>query len=158
MATGASFLYALFAPVCHQIPGRSFTFCGFPLAVCARCLGIYSGFLAGLAVYPAARGFSRVAVPGIWLFLLFSVPIGFDFVGGVLGLWASPNALRFATGLVWGLLLPFYFLTGTAELLLWRAARRRRAGSGRGPDKGAPAARLPDSEQGLDCRGQINVK
>ena len=121
---GASFLYAAFAPVCHQIPGRSFSFCGYPLAVCARCLGIYAGFLAGLAAYPFVRGFSRIALPAGRAFVLLSIPIGLDFAGGVFGLWNSPNGLRFATGLVWGALLPFYFLTGTAELLLWRAARR----------------------------------
>jgi uncharacterized membrane protein len=124
MDASASFLYALFAPVCHQIPSRSFSFCGFPLAVCARCLGIYAGFLAGLSAYPFVRGFSRISVPAGRLFLLLSLPIGLDFAGGVFGLWNSPNGLRFATGLVWGVLLPFYFLTGTAELLLWRVARR----------------------------------
>ena len=119
----ASFLYAVFAPVCHQIPGRSFFFRGFPLAVCARCLGIYAGALAGLVAYPFVRGFSRVGLPATRLFLLLSLPIGLDFSGGLLGLWSSPNGLRAATGFAWGLILPFYFVTGVAELLMWRAGR-----------------------------------
>ena len=125
---GASFLYALFAPVCHQLPGRSFFFRGFPLAVCARCLGIYVGSLAGLVLYPFIRGFSRIALPAGRLFLLASFPIGLDFAGGLLGLWSSPNELRFATGLLWGPILPFYFITGVTEFLLWRTGRRKPSG------------------------------
>lgn len=145
---GASFLYALFAPVCHQIPGRSFFFRGFPLAVCARCLGIYVGSLAGLVLYPFIRGFSRIALPAGRLFLLASSPIGLDFAGGLLGLWNSPNGLRFATGLLWGPLLPFYFIAGVTELLLWRTGRRK-------PSGGLPGTR---PGPGLDNRGEKNVK
>ena len=46
--TGAArLLYAVFSPVCHQIPGRCFALRGLPLAVCGRCLGVYAGFAAG---------------------------------------------------------------------------------------------------------------
>jgi uncharacterized membrane protein len=121
----ASFLYTLFSPICHQIPSRSFFFHGFPLAVCGRCLGIYGGFLAGLVGYPFVRGFSTISLPPARLFFLLSVPVGIDFAGGVLGLWSSSNGFRFATGLLWGVLLPFYFITGVSELLLWRAEKRR---------------------------------
>ncbi|HKD76997.1 MAG TPA: DUF2085 domain-containing protein, partial [Ktedonobacterales bacterium] len=34
-------LHGGFALVCHQQPGRSFWIFGAPVAVCARCLGIY---------------------------------------------------------------------------------------------------------------------
>jgi uncharacterized membrane protein len=118
----AAVLYALFAPVCHQIPGRSFFFRGFPLAVCGRCLGIYAGFLGGLALYPFLRGFSQLALPPTRLFLALSLPIGIDGAGEGLRLWSTPIGLRFATGIVWGLLLPFFFVTGVSELLIWRRA------------------------------------
>ena len=122
-AAAASFLYAVFAPVCHQIPSRSFFVRGFPLAVCARCLGIYAGALAGLLAYPFVRGFSRIGLPAGRLFLLLSLPISLDFAGGAFGLWSSPNGLRAATGFAWGLILPFYFVTGVVELVLWRSGR-----------------------------------
>jgi len=135
--TAAAFLYAFFAPLCHQLPARSFAFCGYPLAVCARCLGIYAGFLAGLVLYPSVRGFARLAVPSGRLFLLLSLPIGLDYAGGFVGAWASPMGVRLATGLLWGSLLPFYFLTGLGELALRRAARKGRpARPGAGADKG----------------------
>jgi uncharacterized membrane protein len=118
----SSVLYAMFSPVCHQIPERSFFFHGFPLAVCGRCLGVYTGFLAGLLAYPAVRGFRKVALPSLPLFAVFSLPIGLDFAGGLLGLWSSPIWLRFATGFLWGTPLPFFFVTGLAELFGRRRA------------------------------------
>jgi uncharacterized membrane protein len=36
-----------FAAVCHQRPERSFVLWGAPLAVCARCTGIYAGAVLG---------------------------------------------------------------------------------------------------------------
>jgi len=120
----ARFVYAVFAPVCHQIPGRCFALDGHPLAVCGRCLGIYAGFAAGLLAYPLARGFSRTALPPVRLFLLLTLPMAADGAAGVLGLWRSPVGLRFATGFAWGTVLPFYFVTGVADLV---RARRERA-------------------------------
>lgn len=121
----AGFLYALFSPTCHQIPERCFSLRGYPLAVCGRCLGVYLGFLGGLLAYPFVRGFSKLELPRARTFLLFSVPIGVDGLAGILGLWASPIGLRLATGSLWGTILPFYFITGVAELVVSRKARAR---------------------------------
>ena len=122
----AGFLYALFSPTCHQLPGRCFSLHGSPLAVCGRCLGVYLGFLGGLLAYPFVRGFSRLELPRARNFLLFSVPIGVDGLAGILGLWASPIGLRFATGFLWGTILPFYFITGVAGLIIERRGMRAR--------------------------------
>lgn len=51
---GGTTVYAAAALVCHQLPERSFHFAAGPVAVCARCLGLYAGALAGLFV-PIAR-------------------------------------------------------------------------------------------------------
>ena len=40
-------LQQFFSRVCHQEPARSFFLFGTPVAVCARCLGIYLGAAAG---------------------------------------------------------------------------------------------------------------
>lgn len=53
-----------FSPVCHQDPARSFWLLGAPVAVCARCLGIYLGAALG-AWIPAPR---RVLLSGWALF------------------------------------------------------------------------------------------
>jgi uncharacterized membrane protein len=120
----APFLYAVFSPICHQIPGRSFFISGFPMAVCGRCFGIYAGFLAGVLLYPFVRGFRRLALPSARLFVLASLPAGLDVLLGLSGVWQSPIGVRFATGLVWGSLLPFYFITGVAELVLGLTGRK----------------------------------
>ncbi len=121
----ARFVYAVFAPVCHQIPGRCFVLDGHPLAVCGRCLGIYAGFAAGVILYPFARGFSRISLPPIRIFLLLTLPMALDAAGGILGAWKSPIGLRFATGFAWGTVLPFYFVTGLADVFQKRKERRK---------------------------------
>ncbi len=120
----ARFVYAVFAPLCHQIPSRSFALNGHPLAVCGRCLGIYAGFAAGIVLYPLLRGFSRISLPSIGLFLTLTVPMALDGGGGVIGAWRSPIGLRFATGFAWGTLLPFYFITGLVDFVRTRRERR----------------------------------
>ena len=114
----APLIYSCFSTVCHQIPFRSFHLFGFPLAVCARCLGIYAGFLGGLVLYPFQRGFSSVRLPKPAFFLIVSAPIALDAIASRLGFWPGSNIFRFATGFLWGSILPFYFLTGLGELAL----------------------------------------
>jgi uncharacterized membrane protein len=128
----ARLLYAVFAPVCHQIPERCFTFHGHPLAVCGRCLGVYAGFAAGLALYPLIRGFSRLSLPPARLFLISVLPLAVDGLAGFLGLWASPIGVRFVTGLFWGALLPYYFVPGLSDLVLTRRRRRPAPGLEKG--------------------------
>jgi uncharacterized membrane protein len=41
-----------------------------------------------------------------------------DAAGNLLGIWTSLNAVRFLTGIVWGLILPFYFLVGLLDYIL----------------------------------------
>jgi len=122
-AGAARFIYAAFSPICHQVPGRCFTFHGQPLAVCGRCLGIYTGFAAGLVLYPFVRGFSKLELPSARFFMLLTLPMAIDGAAGVLGVWESPIRVRFVTGVVWGTVLPFFFLTGLADLFL---AKRRK--------------------------------
>ena len=47
-------IWQFFSPVCHQDSARSFWILGAPVAVCARCLGIYLGAAVG-AWIPAPR-------------------------------------------------------------------------------------------------------
>lgn len=126
----AALVYALYSPVCHQIPSRCFHLFGQPLAACARCLGIYSGFLVGLGIFPLFQGFRRLRLPRTATFLFVSAPIVFDTLGNFVRLWTTPNSLRFATGLLWGTILPFYFVPGIADLFLagkYRLNSRRRS-------------------------------
>ncbi len=112
----SSLIYAVFAPVCHQIPSRSFAAAGHPFAVCARCFGVYAGFLAGAAAYPLIRRpRSEAKPPSLAALVVFTLPIGIDFAANLAGAWTSSNAVRFATGAVWGMVLPFLWVPGIAD-------------------------------------------
>jgi uncharacterized membrane protein len=90
----------LFAPVCHQAPGRSLWLNGAPMAVCERCFGLYSGLWLGVLA-----GF------------LLNVPVRVLRIVGTLAcvvlladvIWGELPVLRVGTGLwvgwIGGLLL-----------------------------------------------------
>ena len=110
-----SFLYTAFSPVCHQIPERCFFLWGFPLAVCSRCTGIYTGILIGLILFAVTNRFSSISVPQTGLFILLSIPLFIDTAGNLLHLWKTSAWMRFAIGSVWGVILPFFFVPGLSE-------------------------------------------
>ncbi len=115
-----NFAYLIFAPICHQIPARSFFLFGHPLAVCGRCLGIYFGFLGGMGLFAFRRGFSITTLPRIRTFFLATSPLVFDGIGNFFHLWSTPHWIRFLTGFLWGLILPFYFITGVSDYFIQR--------------------------------------
>ncbi|NOR14503.1 MAG: DUF2085 domain-containing protein [Candidatus Aminicenantes bacterium] len=109
-------IYAIFSPTCHQIPSRCLTLYGNPLAVCTRCLGIYIGFFLGTCLFPVLRGLSSESLPKAKILILMSLPIVIDTAANVVSPWASPHWLRLATGLIWGAILPFYFIPGVTDI------------------------------------------
>lgn len=119
-ARGASLisyvLYGSFQMVCHQMPERSFHLDGHPLAVCARCFGLYAGALFGLLFYPLARSLRRVDVPHRNWLILAAVPTSVDFALGVLGLWENTHWSRFLTALTLGVASAFYIAPGLVDL------------------------------------------
>ncbi len=84
-----------FSVVCHQDPARSFWIAGAPVAVCARCLGIYLGAAVGAWIRIShARALRFVAIAAAVNFL--------DAVGELLGLHTNWMVVRFAFGLALG--------------------------------------------------------
>lgn len=123
-------LYRSFAAVCHQIPARSYRLCGFPLAVCARCTGIYAGAFVGLCVYPLVRRLSSNELPPRRWLLLAVLPTAVDFVGGTCGLFTNTHPSRLLTGAVAGCAAAFYImpmLMGMSAGLIWPHILRRPA-------------------------------
>jgi len=127
----AQAVYKLFGAACHQIPERSFHLWGFPLAVCARCAGLYVGAAAGFLAYPLLRRpLARTDAPRRAWLLLAAVPTTLDFLLGVTGLWENTHASRFSTALLLGAAASFFILPGLAdlftrgpkELLRWSSA------------------------------------
>jgi uncharacterized membrane protein len=121
-------LYRCFQLACHQQPERSFHASGFPLAVCARCTGLYAGALAGLSLYPLARSLARTDAPWRGWLLWAAVPASVDFLLGVTGLWENTHWSRLLTALPLGAVAAFYILPGLVELARPGALRTPRAG------------------------------
>ena len=108
--------YAFFGAVCHQMPERSFYLHGHPLAVCARCAGLYAGCAAGLLLYPLARPLGARHMPErAWLFAA-AVPTALDFSLGLLGVWENTHLSRSLTGALLGAVTAFYVMPGLMDL------------------------------------------
>jgi len=84
-----------FALVCHQRPERSFWIFGAPVAVCARCLGIYVGAAIGLLVRTSRVVALRMVVAATALNLVD----GLTEIAGLHGNWME---VRFGLGLMLG--------------------------------------------------------
>ena len=109
----------LFTPMCHQLPARSWHVDGVALAVCHRCFGIYAALPLGALTFGAMRpwraALRRHAKP-VFIGAL-TVP-GVDWIGGVLGVWASSAVVQSSTGAFFGLAAGYYLAQAFSEMLL----------------------------------------
>lgn len=95
--------------LCHQLPERSYFFQGVQLPLCARCSGIYLGFVLALLLLlilyrknPRKGGFS------IGLYVVGSVFAGLMILDGFssyLGFRETTNLIRLLTGSAFGVTL-----------------------------------------------------
>ena len=93
-----------FSTLCHQMPDRSFWIGGQPMAVCSRCFGIYSGFLAGWLLLPllAISGvLKNISIKNILLGIIVLNLI--DILGNLLGFWQNTLVSRVVFGELAGL-------------------------------------------------------
>ena len=98
---------------CHQLPERSFFFCGHQFPVCARCTGVILGQIAGgICSVFLFLSYDTIA---FLCFLMF-----FDWWLQRVNLLQSTNLRRFVTGILCG------FSVGNAYaqmiIFLWRFA------------------------------------
>lgn len=120
-------LMQAFAGVCHQLPGRSPHWGGAALAVCDRCLGIYTGVLVGSALTPFMIPLlDKVYSNAGYLLIAILAPVAIDWAGPVLGLWSNAPASRLLTGGVLGI--------GAGLLLMAALVRTRNPAEQRDPD------------------------
>jgi uncharacterized membrane protein len=112
----AFFIYEMFGRVCHQIPERSFQLAGHPLAVCARCTGIYFGFAGVVLAYPLVRSLNRSDAPARKWLLLAAVPTALDFALGFSGIWKNTHWSRALTGALLGAVAALYVVPGLMDL------------------------------------------
>jgi len=88
-------LHGGFGLVCHQRPERSFWIFGIPVAVCARCLGIYLGSAIGLVLRTSRTIAMKLLIVAAAINLL-------DAMAEFAGLHGNWMLVRFALGLALG--------------------------------------------------------
>ena len=111
-------IYHAFAPLCHQLPERSYFIDGHKFAVCSRCTGIYAGFAFTLLVYPLVRSLRSVATPPRSLLILATLPLAIDFSLTFFGIWENTHTSRLLTGALLGSVAVFYVMPGVVDLSL----------------------------------------
>jgi uncharacterized membrane protein len=112
----AAVIHRAFGVLCHQIPERSFHLDNHPLAVCARCTGIYAGFALSVLCYPLVRSLRRVETPGrLWL-VLACVPMAIDVGLDYFGIWTNTHFSRLVTGAIFGAVCALFIVPGFLDL------------------------------------------
>jgi len=114
---------------CHQLSERSLEAGGLFFCVCARCTGIYLGFMVTLIVvvlacyrrFKLAQG-SRtfVSVPLRWTIIagvILIIPMAIDGAGSYAGLFETTNLNRYITGYLCGMGLGIIASGGLTSLL-----------------------------------------
>ncbi len=114
-AAGA-LLHASLRPICHQIPDRCFHWLGYPLPICARCLGMLSGFTLG---WTAALGFESVRRSCLpdrrWLWTSLGL-LALDAFSPFFFPNVQTHWTRFLSGFFFGLLFAPYAHLGAREV------------------------------------------
>ncbi|MCW8985156.1 MAG: DUF2085 domain-containing protein, partial [Thermoanaerobaculales bacterium] len=112
----------LYRPGCHQITGRCLDLGFGPMAVCARCAGLYlGGTLALLWTMVRNRAFRPRP---LWLAVV-AAPTALDFVAGQIGLPSLGNWTRFAVALPLGALAGFYLGDALIEIVRLNSAEEK---------------------------------
>ncbi len=82
---------------CHQLPGRSPHLWNIQLPVCWRC----SGIIVGAATF-LLWVFVKKRLPHLAWSVALALLMPLDILAAMSGVWDGDNAVRLATGLLWG--------------------------------------------------------
>lgn len=119
-----SWIYLAFRPMCHQMAERCLDLGAGPLAVCARCAGLYLGGMVALLV--AAIAGRAVGAPSPRVLAMIAAPTLIDALLALTRLPHLPNWPRFAIALPVGYALGAALASGVADTV------RRRLSDGPG--------------------------
>lgn len=102
---------------CHQRPDRSFFVNGYQVPVCARCSGVFFGYISGMVFITLGKKETpRSILSFIGCYIMF-----FDWLLQALKIKESTNNRRFITGFLGGMgLIIAYF-----EIIKWLIGRVR---------------------------------
>jgi uncharacterized membrane protein len=120
---GALWIRAAYAPLCHQMSERSIELQGTPLAVCARCTGLYLGGALGLFL-AAWLVVGRARRPRPSLLAWAVAPTLIDALLPWVGLPGLPNLDRLIVSIPAGTVAGVFLALGVAELFARQAPAR----------------------------------
>ena len=110
LANGASpRIRWLFRILCHGMPERSLLLFDVPMPICARCTGIYIGWVIGFLVFLAIPWVTERAMRVVALVAL--MPLAIDGLTQLARLRTSTNPLRMGTGLIAGFAFGLWILS-----------------------------------------------
>lgn len=110
IANGASMQWRmLFRLLCHGMVTRCLELFGVPMPVCARCVGIYAGMLAGVLAFVLMPFLREKVVRRVALVAV--VPLALDGLTQLTGLRESTPELRMITGLIAGIAFGLWILS-----------------------------------------------
>ena len=113
--SGAGWLKLSFAPLCHQLAERSLDLGHGPLAVCARCSGLYVGGLIGL--FAGAFLVAAGARPRAGWLLWAAAPTVVDAVLPWLGIPNLANVPRMLLAVPPGVMAGLFLAVGLTDLV-----------------------------------------
>lgn len=97
-----SFAYLPFHQLCHQMAERSFAVNGIPLAICARCLGIFTGLWVALVVLTIGLPYKKFMLLTRVSIYLFMAVLSVNFIQFFIEISTgavSGNLVRYILGL-----------------------------------------------------------
>lgn len=83
---------------------------GYKIPVCSRDVAIYMAMLAGLIALPFLQKIESEDWPNKWVLVAAALPTAIDGFTQLFGWRESTNFLRLVTGVIIGVVLPFYLL------------------------------------------------
>lgn len=117
-ATLPNVFYSAFGFICHQLPGHSFHLQGEQMALCQRCISMYTASLLAGVAYVFIR--HRLPALGFRGLILLAAPMAVDGLTQLFGLRESTWELRVITGSLFAIGVMWFSLprleTGFAEI------------------------------------------
>lgn len=100
----SSWQHMFFEKLCHQNPHRSYGVAGVSMAVCSRCLGIYTTFTVGLLLAPLYEYVCTIRKKRRLYLVILTIGVNaIDIAGNAMGLWVNTLESRLILGSLFGL-------------------------------------------------------
>ncbi|MCX6161614.1 MAG: DUF2085 domain-containing protein [Ignavibacteriae bacterium] len=110
------FGYIFFSSTCHQLDDRSYHLFGGKIAVCARCISVYTGFTFAAIIYPFIKKTDNQKIPALWILISAAGLLFADAILDYAGVFKNTFLTRSITGGITGFILPFYIIPGFVNL------------------------------------------